>query len=151
MTWADDAEKIFKTWADTQESLWKSWAPPTAPESPADAWSRGLDFWQRSLRQTLDAQSDLMKMWAGVAQQKSAPDIKDYFPALQELFGQWSAAQEQIWGQWLETLKSVEAEQLNVVWQQQGEQLMQQLSDSTKEIVEAQQRAMKKFLQTLQK
>ena len=149
MNWADEAEKILKTWTDTQEKLWKSWAPPAASESPEDAWTRGLELWQQSIRQTLEAQSEAMKMWTSLAQQGdvTAPEFSRYFPALQDMFGQWTAAQQQLWSQWVETLKSIDPGKLNEMWQEQGDELLQQFSESTKKMMQAQQQAMAQFLE----
>ncbi len=149
MNWAEESEKILKTWADTQEQLWKSWAPPTTSESPEDAWKRGLELWQQSIRQTLDAQSEAMKMWASLAQQggATAPEFSRYFPALQDMFGQWSAAQQQLWGQCVETLKNIDPGKLNETWQEQGDELIQQFSESTQKMMEAQQQTMAQFLE----
>ncbi len=149
MSWADEADKILKTWTDTQEQLWKSWAPTATSESPEDAWRRGLELWQQSIRQTLDAQSEAMKMWASLVQQggATAPDLGQYFPALQDMFGQWGAAQQQLWSKWVETLKGIDPEKLNEVWQQQGDQLIRQFSESTNKMMEAQQQAMTQFLE----
>ncbi len=149
MNWADEAEKILKTWTDTQEQIWKSWAPPATSESPEDAWNRGLELWQQSIQQTLDAQSEAMKMWASVAQQGGAPapEFSRYFPALQDMFGQWTTAQQQLWSQWVETLKSIDPGKLNETWQEQGDDLAQQFSASTKSMMDAQQQAMAQFLE----
>jgi hypothetical protein len=149
MNWADEAEKILKTWADTQEQLWKSWAPPETSESPEDAWSRGLELWQQSIRQTLEAQAEAMKMWANLAQQggATAPEFGRYFPALQAMFGQWTTAQQQLWSQWVETLKSIDPGKLHDKWQDQGDELMQQFSESTNQMMDAQQKAMAQFLE----
>ncbi len=149
MSWADEAEKILKTWSDTQEQLWKSWAPPATSDTPEDAWKRGLEIWQQSMRQTLDAQSEAMKTWARLAQQGevSGPELSHYFPALQDMFGQWTAAQQQLWSQWVETLKSVDPGKLSEMWQEQGDELMQQFSAATKDMMQAQQQAMTQFLE----
>lgn len=149
MNWADEADKILKTWAETQEQLWKSWAPPATSESPEDAWNRGLELWQQSIRQTLDAQSEAMKTWASLAQQggADAPEFSRYLPALQDMFGQWTEAQQQLWGQWVETLQGVDPGKLNEMWQERGQELIQQFSESTNKMMQAQQQAMAQFLE----
>lgn len=149
MNWADEAEKILKSWADTQEQLWKSWAPPATSESPQEMWNRGLELWQQSIQQTLDAQSEAMKMWASLGQQGGAttPEFSRYFPVLQDMFGQWAAAQQQLWSRWVETLKSIDPGKVNELWQERGDELMQQFSESTNQIMDAQRKAMAQLLE----
>ena len=149
MSWNEDMEKIFKAWSDTQENLWKSWVSTPAAESRDDPWGQGLELWQQSIRQTLNAQSDLMEKLSTLVRQQdgTTPDVGKYFPALEAMFGQWSKAQQQLWEQWVETLKNVDPGVFSEAWNNQGDQLMQKFSEATNTMLAAQQQAMKQFLE----
>ena len=150
MSWSDETQKLFQAWADAQQDLWKSWSPEAASgQASGDAWSQALELWQRSMRQTLEAQAGLMKMWASSSPATGQSDWSHYLPMFQELFAKWTSAQQELWNTWFESLKDVDSTKLQAVWDQRGEQFMEQFSASTQKVMDAHKQAMDRFLEAL--
>ncbi len=148
MSWKEETDKLFETWAEAQQNLWRTWTPDATKKTPVESWNQVLELWQQSWRQAVDSQTELMNLWASEGQLGGAskPDLSQYLPVLQDMFLQWSTAQQQLWGQWLDSMKGLDPGKLNEAWQKQGEQLMEQFSSSAKQIMDAQQEAMDQLL-----
>jgi len=61
-------ESLLKTWAEAQQKLLTDW-PDTLRRlggTPTlELWTKTVDTWQTSVKETLDAQATLVRRWTG--------------------------------------------------------------------------------------
>ncbi|MGQ9613191.1 MAG: hypothetical protein ACUVSL_14260 [Chloroflexus sp.] len=67
MDWSKQANDMIKMWTGTQQKVWDSWMASmqymAAPQNP-EAWQKTVDSWRGTVKQTLEAQVELTRMWA---------------------------------------------------------------------------------------
>ncbi len=67
MDWTKQANDMIKLWTGTQQKVWDSWMASmqymAAPQSP-EAWQKTVDSWRGAVKQTLEAQVELTRLWA---------------------------------------------------------------------------------------
>ncbi|WP_322496086.1 hypothetical protein [Chloroflexus sp.] len=67
MDWAKQANDMIKMWTGTQQKVWDSWMASmqymAAPQNP-EAWQKTVDSWRGTVKQALEAQVELTRLWA---------------------------------------------------------------------------------------
>lgn len=111
MEWTKQVEEMSKTWTDTQQKMWENWAEMAKSASTSQAqlsWETMLDTWQNALQQTLDAQSEGVRMWTnGITALPNVPQgTNEWSHTFQEMTSRWNDTQKQLWFNWFEMAKS---------------------------------------------
>ena len=148
-------EILARAWTEAQQRLWSDMLgmTQTSASVPAEAWSRTIDLWERSVNQALDAQADWVRAWgesvasASSAQSSSSQaDTSAWVRRGQEAFQHWNNQQKQLWAAWFSMARQLVAgpgtgsQQLQGVvqgWQEAMRQAMQTQSEWTQRWAEA--------------
>lgn len=111
MEWTKQFEEMSKTWTDTQKKMWENWAEMAKSASTSQAqlsWETMLETWENAVQQTLDAQSEGVRMWTnGISALPNVPQgTNEWSHTFQEMTGRWNATQKELWANWFEMAKS---------------------------------------------
>ena len=61
-------EGLLKTWAGTQQKLLTDWLDTLrrlGGTPTLELWTKTVDAWQSSVKETIDAQASLIRRWTG--------------------------------------------------------------------------------------
>jgi prophage DNA circulation protein len=123
MEWLDQSKQLLESWAEAQRKAWDQWSDALktmAPSAPADAWADILDRWQKSVTDTLNAQSDLTRtLMENLGKISGSPDwLGDSARKAEELTQQMTATQQKIWDGWFEALKKADPSNFSGSWEE---------------------------------
>jgi gas vesicle protein len=112
MTSEQQTQDTFAAWAAAQQKLMQSWMDTVrgfTGGTGAALWNQTLDAWQRSVRQTMDAQNEWLRRWteslsagAGASQ-----ETQDRVREGQEMLQRWADAQRELWDGWFQVMRSL--------------------------------------------
>ena len=67
MDWQKQANDMIKTWTSTQQKVWETWVNSmqlaATPQTP-EAWQKTVDTWRGTVKQALESQVELTRLWA---------------------------------------------------------------------------------------
>jgi hypothetical protein len=143
MGWQEQSEDLFKTWTGTQQKLLSEWIDAVRGLSgtPGTAvWTKTVDAWQSSVKQTLDAQTEWAGRWTNsLAGTTGTPqEMHDLAVQGQAMLQRWTEAQKELWQTWFDVLKSLNIASTSNAGVQASQNLAQSLNDSVLKMIDAQ-------------
>jgi len=112
MSESKSTESLIKTWAETQQKLLTNWLDTVRSFSGApgpELWSKTVEAWQASVKETLDAQEKWTREWTEtLAKTKGTPEeLRELAQQGRDLFQRWTDAERQIWQSWFNIVKDI--------------------------------------------
>ena len=112
MSESKSTESLIKTWAETQQKLLTNWLDTVRSFSGApgpELWSKTVEAWQASVKETLDAQAEWTREWTEtLANTKGTPEeLRELARQGRDLFQRWTDAERQIWQSWFNIVRDI--------------------------------------------
>ena len=112
MSESKSTESLIKTWAETQQKLLTNWLDTVRSFSGApgpELWSKTVEAWQASVKETLDAQEKWTREWTEtLAKTKGTPEeLRKLAQQGRDLFQRWTDAERQIWQSWFNIVRDI--------------------------------------------
>lgn len=160
MDWQKQANDMIKTWTGTQQKVWETWVSSmqlmATPQSP-EAWQRTVETWRGTVRQALESQVELTRLWAegvgaSAVSMPSAPTIPgvpampgatagmvEWTRQMLEMTRTWTETQVRFSETWFDLLKKAEPGMMAQSWDAaQAQKIMATWQDAAQKAVEAQ-------------
>ena len=157
MDWSKQANEMMKSWSGSQQKVWETWAssmqPTGAPQGP-EAWQKTAESWRGTVRQALEAQNELTRLWAeGVAaaavSMPSAPSMPgmpsmptsmvEWTRQMLEMTRSWTETQVRFSESWFDLLKQAEPGAMAQSWDMgKAQKIMATWQEAAQKALEAQ-------------
>jgi len=143
MDWSEQAQEMMQAWAATQQKMWSGWLESVqgAGQSPGpELWSKTIDAWEQSVKETLDAQAEWTQKWAEQVQAvEGAPeDVNRLAKDGQEMMDRWNEAQRQLWQQWFDVLRKAASTDVLSSQSSEGQKILQAWQETAGRAMEKQ-------------
>jgi len=143
MSESKSSESLINTWAQTQQKLLTNWLDTmqrfSGTASP-ELWTKTVEAWQESVKQTLDAQEEWIRRWTetlantrGVSQ-----EVLDLARQGQEQQLRWIDAERQLWQSWFNIVRDINFKVEPGTGAQAGSNLLQLWQESARKMIETQ-------------
>lgn len=136
-------DSFLKTWAESQQKLLADWlntlrrfgGTPTL-----ELWTKTVDAWQASVKETLDAQAKWVHQWTQVlAEAKGTPqELQTLVSQGREQLQQWAEAEQDLWQSWFNVVREINFKPEATEGQPAGKNLLQLWQDSAHKMIDAQ-------------
>lgn len=150
MDWTKQANDMIKTWTGTQQRVWESWVETmqvgaTTPTNQ-EAWQKTVETWRGTVRQALESQVELARLWAesanampGTAGMAAPAGLADFTRNMLEMTRVFTETQTRFSENYFEMLKQADMGTLSQAWNpNQAQKIMQTWQEATQKAVEAQ-------------
>jgi hypothetical protein len=163
MDWTKQASEMIKTFTGTQQKVWETWVSSmqlmATPQSP-EAWQKTVETWRGTVKQALEAQVELTRLWAESVATASVnmpnmPQVPGMppMPAMNavpagmlewtrqmlEMTKQWTDTQVRFSENWFDMLKKAEPMKMAQTWDMgQAQKIMTTWQDAAQKALEAQ-------------
>jgi hypothetical protein len=137
------SESLINTWAQTQQKLLTNWLDTmqrfSGTASP-ELWTKTVDAWQASVKQTLDTQEEWIRQWTvTLANTKGVPqELQDLARQGQEQLQRWIEVERQLWQNWFNIVKDINFKVEPGTSVQAGSNLLQLWQETAQKMIEAQ-------------
>ena len=140
--WTKQAEDMAKTWTESQKKMWDNWLGSMSQEKSqvTDMWAKTVGAWEETVKNTLNAQTDWMHMWAGnLKSLDNVPkEAAEWAAQAEEMAKQWGETQKQLWENWFAMIKKVEPVKMSADWTEEGQKVFKAWQESTQKMMESQ-------------
>ena len=143
MSESKSSESLINTWAQTQQKLLTNWLDTmqrfSGTASP-ELWTKTVEAWQASVKQTLDAQEEWIRQWTRtLANTKEVPrELQDLARQGQEQLLSWIDVQRQLWQNWFNIVRDINVKVEPGTSTQVGSDLLQVWQDTARKMIETQ-------------
>lgn len=157
MDWQKQANDMIKTWTSTQQKVWETWVSSmqlaAAPQSP-EAWQKTVDTWRGTVKQALESQVELTRLWAESVAAASVtlpntpavpgmPGITvstvEWTRQMLEMTRAWTETQVRFSETWFDLLKKAEPTMIAQTWDMgSAQKIIGTWQDAAQKAVEAQ-------------
>ena len=146
----NEGQRLFKTWAETQQKLLTDWLNTIRGFSGTptlELWTKTVDAWQTSVKETLDAQAKWTHQWADtLANAKGTPEeLRELAQEGREQMLQWADAQRELWQGWFNAVREINFRPEPGVGAQAGRDMVQLWQDSAHKMIDAQAEMVKRW------
>ena len=136
-------EQLVKTWAEAQQRLLTDWLHTVQGYSgtpTTELWTKTVDAWQASVKETLDAQSKWTHEWTErMSRAKGTPEeLSELVRQGQEQLKRWTDTERQIWQGWFEIVRSISARSMPGASMTGGSDLVQLWQESAHKMIDTQ-------------
>ena len=105
-------ENLLKTWAQSQQKLLTDWldALRRLGGTPTmELWTKTMDAWQSSVKETLDARAALTQQWTeALANAKGTPEeLRELAREGREQLQHWAEAERELWQGWFKIARDL--------------------------------------------
>jgi hypothetical protein len=144
MDWSKQTEETLKAWMGTQKKMWDTWLETLQKGAPqfqtTELWHKTVETWEETVKKSLDAQSDWMRIWA-----ENAPsfdglpkEVTDWAQQARDMSKRFMDVQRQLWAGWFELIKKSEPGKIVGSWDKEGQKIARAWQESVEKIMEAQ-------------
>src|SRR5438067_13343272 len=137
------SESLITTWAETQQKLLTNWLDTMRSfgGTPSlELWTKTVEAWQTSVKETLDAQSEWTREWTEtIANSKGTPEeLRDLARQGRELLQRWTDAERQLWRGSFDIVREINFRVEPGTGAQAGGDLLQLWQESAHKMIDAQ-------------
>src|SRR5438132_12807468 len=105
-------ESLLKTWAESQQKLLTDWldALRRLGGTPTmELWTKTMDAWQSSVKETLDARAELTHQWTeALTNTKGTPEeLRELARTGREQLQHWAEAERELWQGWFKIARDI--------------------------------------------
>jgi len=143
MSEKNTGESLVKTWAEAQQKLLTNWLDTVRKFGGAptlELWTKTVDAWQASVKETLDAQAQWTHDWTEtLANAKGTPEeLRELSRQGREQLQHWADAERELWKGWFNIAREINFRPEHGAGAQAGRDLVQLWQDSTHKMIDAQ-------------
>jgi hypothetical protein len=136
-------ESLLKTWSESQQKLLTDWldALRKLGGTPTmELWTKTMDAWQSSVKETLDARAELTHQWTeALSNAKGTPEeFRELAHEGREQLQNWAEAERELWKGWFNIAKDINFRPEPGAGAQVGKDLVQLWQDSAHKMIDAQ-------------
>ena len=136
-------QEMMKSWTEIQQTIWDSWFQTLGESGKSQttgAWQKTIDSWQKSVNNTLAAQSKLMHMWIDSLNNAKGnfDQVTEWVRQAEEMTRRMNEAQQHLWDNCFETLKKADPGKMPASWEQEGRKIFQTWQESARQAMETQ-------------
>lgn len=136
-------DTLFKTWAETQQELLTNWLDTIRSFSGTptlELWTKTVDAWQASVKETLDVQARWTHQWIDALENaKGTPEeLRELAREGQEQLQQWVQAERELWQGWFNVVREINFRPEPGARTQAGSDLLQLWQDNAHKMIDAQ-------------
>jgi hypothetical protein len=136
-------ESSIKTWAETQQKLLTDWLDTVRRSGGTptlELWTKTVEAWQASVKETLDARSEWTREWTEtLANAKGTPEeLRGLAQQGRELMQRWTDAERQVWQGWFDIVRGINFRVEPGTTPKAGSDLLQLWQDSAHKMIDAQ-------------
>lgn len=136
-------ESVFKTWAESQQKLLTDWLDTLrrfGGTPTLELWTKTIDAWQSSVKETLDAQTEWTHQWTEVlARAKGTPEeLQGLARQGREQLQQWVEAERDLWQSWFNVVRGIDFSPQMGEGSQAGKHLLQLWQESAHRMIDTQ-------------
>jgi uncharacterized protein with von Willebrand factor type A (vWA) domain len=105
-------ESMLKTWSETQQKLLTNWLDTLRKLGGAptlELWTKTIDAWQASVKETVDARAEFARQWAEtLANARGTPEeFRELARKEREEMQQWTEAERELWKGWFNVVRHI--------------------------------------------
>ena len=143
MSEKNTGESLVKTWAEAQQKLLTNWLDTVRKFSGTptlELWTKTVDAWQTSVKETLDARAQWTHDWAEtLANAKGTPEeLRELAQQGREQLKNWADAERELWQGWFNIVREINFRPEPGAAAQVGKDLLQLWQDSAQKMIDAQ-------------
>ena len=136
-------ESLVKTWAQSQQKLLTDWLDTLrrlGGTPTLELWTKTVDAWQSSVKETLNARAELTRQWTeALANAKGTPEeLRELARQGREQLQTWAAAERELWQGWFNIVRHINFRPEPGAGAQAGRDLVQLWQDSAHKMIDAQ-------------
>ena len=136
-------EQLVKTWAEAQQQLLTDWLTMVRSNSGTptlELWTKTMDAWQASVKDTLDTQTKWTHEWTErLANAKGTPEeLRELAEQGREQLQRWTDTERQIWQGWFEIVRSINTRLVSGASAASGNDLVQLWQESAHKMIDTQ-------------
>ncbi len=136
-------ESLLKTWAESQQKLLSDWldALRRLGGTPTmELWTKTMDAWQSSVKETLDARAELTHQWTeALANTKGTPEeLRELAREGREQLQNWAEAERELWQGWFKIARDINFRPEPGTGAHVGQEFAQLWQDSAHKMIDAQ-------------
>jgi hypothetical protein len=136
-------ESLLKTWAESQQKLLTDWldALRRLGGTPTmELWTKTMDAWQSSVKETLDARAELTHQWTeALANAKGTPEeLRELAREGREQLQNWAEAERELWQGWFKIARDINFRPEPGTGTHVGKEFVQLWQDSAHKMIDAQ-------------
>ena len=136
-------ENLLKTWAETQQKLLTDWLDTLRKlggTPTLELWTKTVDAWQSSVKETLDAQTDWTKQWTEtLANARGTPEeLRELARQGRDQLQHWAEAERELWQSWFNIVRDINFRPEPGAGAQADKNLVQLWQDSVLKMIDAQ-------------
>ena len=136
-------ESLLKTWAESQQKLLTDWldALRRLGGTPTlELWTKTMDAWQSSVKETLDAQAQWTREWTEtLANAKGTPEeLRELAREAREQLQNWAEAERELWQGWFKIARDLNFRPEPGTGTHVGKEFVQLWQDSAHKMIDAQ-------------
>ena len=136
-------EGLLKTWAESQQKLLTDWLETLrrlGGTPTLELWTKTVDAWQSSVKETLDARAEWTRQWTEtLANAKGTPEeLRELASKGREQLQHWAEAERDLWQGWFNIVREINFRPEPGAGAQAGRDLVQLWQDSAHKMIDAQ-------------
>jgi hypothetical protein len=137
------ADKLMKTWAESQQTLLTDWLDTLRKlggTPTLELWTKTVDAWQNSVKETLDAQTEWTHQWTEVlANAKGTPEeLQGLVRRGRDQLQEWVQAERDLWQGWFNVVREINFRPEPGEGLQASKNLLQLWQDSARKMIDVQ-------------
>jgi hypothetical protein len=137
------SENLIKVWAETQQKLLTNWLNTVRSfgGTPSfELWTKTVEAWQASVKETLDARTQWMHNWTEtLANAKGTPEeLRALAKQGREALQRWTEAEHQLWQGWFNIVKDINFRVEPGTGAQAGKDMIQIWQEAAHKMLDAQ-------------
>ena len=143
MSEKNTGESLVKTWAEAQQKLLTNWLDTVRKfggTPTLELWTKTVDAWQASVKETLDARAQWTHDWTEtLANAKGTPEeLRELARKEREQLQHWAEAERELWQGWFNIVRHSNFRPEPGAGAQAGRDLLQLWQDSAHKMIDAQ-------------
>lgn len=136
-------EGLLKTWAESQQKLLTDWLETLrrlGGTPTLELWTKTIDAWQSSVKQTIDARAEWARQWTEtLANTSGTPEeLREVASKGREQLQHWTEAERDLWQSWFNAVRQINFRPEPGAGAQAGRDLVQLWQDSAHKMIDAQ-------------
>ena len=143
-------ESMLKAWSETQQKLLSDWLDTLRKmggTATLELWTKTIDAWQASVKETVDARAEFSRRWAEtLAKAKGTPEeIRELAHKEREEMQQWAEAERELWKDWFNVVRHINFRPEQGVGAKAGKDLVELWQESAHKMIDAQAALVRRF------
>jgi hypothetical protein len=143
MSEQESGENLIKVWAETQQKLLTNWLDTVrgfGGTPSLELWTKTVEAWQTSVKETLDARARWMQAWTETlaTAQGTPEELRALAKQGREALQRWTEVERQLWQSWFNIVKDINFRIEPGTGAQAGRDLVQTWQEAAHKMIDTQ-------------